>query len=32
MSAVFIQGIGFVAVLFFIFSYQLRSNRMLFLC
>ena len=32
MSAVFIQGIGFVAVLFFIVSYQLRSNRMLFLC
>lgn len=32
MSTVFIQGIGFVAVLFFIISYQLRSNRMLFLC
>lgn len=32
MSAVFIQGIGFVAVLFFVVSYQLRSNRMLFLC
>ena len=31
MSGVYIQAIGFVAVLFFIFSYQIRSNKMLFL-
>ena len=31
MNGVFIQAIGFVAVLFFIFSYQIRSNKMLFL-
>jgi len=31
MNSVFIQAIGFVAVLFFIFSYQIRSNKMLFL-
>ena len=32
MNDIIIQAIGFVAVLFFIISYQLRSNRALFLC
>lgn len=32
MSELIIQGIGFVAVLFFIASYQIKSNRALFLC
>lgn len=32
MSEIFIQGLGFIGLLFFIVSYQIRSNRMLFLC
>jgi hypothetical protein len=31
MTDLFIQGIGFIAVALFISSYQIRSNRMLFL-
>ena len=31
MSPIFIQAIGFVGVLFFIISYQIKSNKMLFL-
>ena len=31
MFAIFVQMIGFVAVAFFIISYQMRSNRLLFL-
>ena len=31
MSEYIIQGIGFVAVAFFILSYQMKSNRLLFL-
>ena len=32
MSEWMVQGIGFVAVIFFIVSYQVRSNRGLFFC
>ena len=32
MSAILIQAMGFIAVIFFIISYQIRSNRALFLC
>jgi hypothetical protein len=32
MSAILIQGIGFIGVLFFIISYQIKSNKALFLC
>lgn len=31
MSGYIVQGIGFVAVAFFILSYQMKSNRLLFL-
>ena len=31
MQAIMIQAIGFLGVIFFIISYQIRSNRMLFL-
>ena len=31
MNAYIVQGIGFMAVAFFILSYQMRSNRLLFL-
>lgn len=31
MQAILIQAIGFLGVIFFIISYQIRSNRMLFL-
>ena len=31
MSPIFIQAIGFVGVLFFIISYQIKSNKILFL-
>ena len=31
MSDLFVQGIGFVAVTLFIVSYQIKSNRRLFL-
>lgn len=31
MSNMIIQSIGFIGVVFFIFSYQMRSNRALFL-
>lgn len=32
MSAILIQAMGFIAAIFFIISYQIRSNRALFLC
>ncbi len=32
MSEIVIQGIGFLGLIFFITSYQIRSNRALFLC
>ena len=32
MNELFIQAIGFVGVALFIISYQIRSNRALFLC
>ena len=32
MSEWMVQGLGFVAVIFFIVSYQVRSNKGLFLC
>lgn len=32
MSEIVIQGIGFLGLVFFIVSYQIRSNRALFLC
>lgn len=32
MSELIIQGIGFIGLTFFIISYQIRSNRALFLC
>ena len=31
VNPIIIQGIGFVGVLFFILSYQIKSNKMLFL-
>ena len=30
MSVYIVQGIGFVAVAFFILSYQMKSNKLLF--
>ena len=32
MSEIVIQAIGFLGLLFFIISYQIRSNKVLFLC
>jgi len=32
MSTILIQGIGFIGVLFFIISYQIKSNKALFFC
>ncbi|MDO5414737.1 MAG: YgjV family protein [Bacillota bacterium] len=32
MSDFIIQGIGFLGLVFFVVSYQIRSNRALFLC
>ncbi|MGN0659200.1 MAG: YgjV family protein [Emergencia sp.] len=32
MSQILVQGIGFAGVIFFVASYQIRSNRALFLC